>query len=591
MSTVFVSIYRWLFETEAERAQRKIGQRFVDDLMSRSVDENAQTMTVLENLLWVNGCATDLVIRTCTIPFWKACVELVDHDTGEWQNYRVCTVGSPGIGKTTSTSVLIYMLLKQEKTVLYHMRGKGWIYEFRCTVLSPATETEPQKHSCACKVYNENSFPQGIPSTNDKSVYYIVDPHMKRDSCNPSDSFKAKVIIVSSPNNLHWGGSAFGKRRSDIEPVRGGLLRYYPLWTLEELLDGRRSLNNSSGTNLDEKEVKRRYVQVGGVPRNVFRADHEYTQALSDQSTALADLTEAQVQRLAMRSNSPIVSHDSSDPKGALIGYKPREGETSFAVLDPCFVSFAVEKRVYEIHLNNVWEDIFNAADHGPAFEKFTWMLMVGHEKRSFDMRAPEGEKDMERPPNSMAVLLGGCSGWRIERNIVAAALMNPGVLFLPTDRQHEFIDFVYAEKNDDGQMHVHAFKATVAASHKAKKVGIKNFETALQVVQQDSDNNDQDDVQATVYFLVPSSRYQDFKTDPVVPTAVSPGIDFKVVEIPKPSCDLPNPAEVPPGAVQPPGPDDVLPPDPFLPPAAATVQSRKRKNHKRSSKKRTRGR
>jgi ABC-type microcin C transport system duplicated ATPase subunit YejF len=46
---------------------------------------------------------------------------------------RVGAVGTPGIGKTTSTSILIRMLLKKGRTayIWYEQKEKhGWKYEF-----------------------------------------------------------------------------------------------------------------------------------------------------------------------------------------------------------------------------------------------------------------------------------------------------------------------------------------------------------------------------------------------------------------------------------------------------------------------------
>ena len=48
-------------------------------------------------------------------------------------HYRVCGVGTPGIGKTTCTPILIRMLLTERHTVVYlvqTVKQSGWYYEF-----------------------------------------------------------------------------------------------------------------------------------------------------------------------------------------------------------------------------------------------------------------------------------------------------------------------------------------------------------------------------------------------------------------------------------------------------------------------------
>ena len=72
----------------------------------------------------------DIVIRNITEPFWQSCINVVDK---EGVRDRVAAVGSPGIGKTFATPILIRMLLKKNHTVVYLKRSvkiKGWYFEF-----------------------------------------------------------------------------------------------------------------------------------------------------------------------------------------------------------------------------------------------------------------------------------------------------------------------------------------------------------------------------------------------------------------------------------------------------------------------------
>ena len=47
---------------------------------------------------------------------------------------------------------------------------------------------------------------------NQPSTYYIVDPGNTKDDCNPPVEFLGKVIIVTSPDDGHWGGTSFYER-------------------------------------------------------------------------------------------------------------------------------------------------------------------------------------------------------------------------------------------------------------------------------------------------------------------------------------------------------------------------------------------
>jgi hypothetical protein len=43
--------------------------------------------------------------------------------------------------------------------------------------------------------------PEDMPSLLDPETYYIVDPGMTKDSCNPSSIVKANVFINASPDS------------------------------------------------------------------------------------------------------------------------------------------------------------------------------------------------------------------------------------------------------------------------------------------------------------------------------------------------------------------------------------------------------
>jgi superfamily II DNA or RNA helicase len=123
-------------ESASSSGKRKAvakAEAFVEAIKKKLVPIKDTGMTVLYNVPMLEGPATavsHVVIRGITEPFWKACLKVVNADGN---HYRVCAVGSPGIGKTTCTTVLIRMLLKRKKTVVYLVREPekgGWYYEF-----------------------------------------------------------------------------------------------------------------------------------------------------------------------------------------------------------------------------------------------------------------------------------------------------------------------------------------------------------------------------------------------------------------------------------------------------------------------------
>ena len=75
---------------------------------------------------------------------------------------------------------------------------------------------------------------KNIESLDEPSTYYVVDPGETKNSGNPMAGFMPRVIIISSLDDKHWGRGEFQMHRAK----KTGVFRYYPLWTLTEVLRG-----------------------------------------------------------------------------------------------------------------------------------------------------------------------------------------------------------------------------------------------------------------------------------------------------------------------------------------------------------------
>jgi hypothetical protein len=126
---------------------------------------NSDGMSVLRDVNFLRGTEPfNVILRKITEDFWRKVIEATEHS-------RVCALGTPGIGKTFTTCILIRLLLLDNKTVVYRHRtleNDGTIYVF-----TPSTD------SAGTTTYNvgiqmESEFNK--KDTLNESTYYIVDP-------------------------------------------------------------------------------------------------------------------------------------------------------------------------------------------------------------------------------------------------------------------------------------------------------------------------------------------------------------------------------------------------------------------------------
>jgi hypothetical protein len=222
-------------------------------------------MSVLKNVVDLESYSTrDVVLRSITEDFWE---EVITSTSTQ----RVCAVGTPGIGKTTITCILIRLLLQQNRTVIYHIlttKNDGYVYMF--------TPISKDPLEIDVNVIAEKYFMYGDTEVNMTTMYYVADPGQTMEvSCNINNAFLGKVIIVASPNSKHWGGSDFRKERGASLP---GLFLNFPVWTLDELIAAKQYFKY----NLDDEKIINRYEQVGGVPRHIFTDDATFNGILRE---------------------------------------------------------------------------------------------------------------------------------------------------------------------------------------------------------------------------------------------------------------------------------------------------------------------
>jgi hypothetical protein len=229
---------------------------------------------------------------------------------------------------------LVKMLLEKGKTVVYLSRtvsNESWYYQF-----IPLADGEVEVH-----VFPEKLTPAQIPSLRDPDTYYLVDPGMTKDSCDPSEHDKAHVIINASPDERHWGESEFAKDRIGF---LGGVFRFYPLWKCWEVLAAAPFI----APHHTEDMTLARFREFGGVPRHVFAKSTETAE--KEQRAGIQLLTVEHVKGIVRE--DAFVLGEARQPKCSVMGY---ESLPPFSTPIPVVISHFVMELIAEKHMGMLW--------------------------------------------------------------------------------------------------------------------------------------------------------------------------------------------------------------------------------------------
>ena len=484
---------------------------------------NSGNMRVLRDVLSLEGVGKKNVIlrNNITEEFWQEVIASAS-------DYRVCAVGTPGIGKTTSTCILIRLLLERQQTIVYHVRTDdkvGYVYMF-----VPPTESTGDVD---VHVIPEAQFKCTDSRFNKESIYYVVDPGQTTMSCNPPNIYIGKVIIIASPDNRHWGGSEFEKERDGVS----GIFRFYPVWDVHELVAARQLFDRS----LSKPAITKRYEEVGGIPRHVFQSNTQFLATLQSQKNAINQLTEEQVQQLTLDDVNSAQTFGTNQPKSVIMVYKcPNRNFEDFTV---AVASRTVARLLVEKKMQFLWNVIVNrggvrGSTSWLSFEIYCQNLMIGTNGLKFiDYKYHNGTNLKARTDEiASSIQLGGCSKITgTNGSLIAAAKKKENILFYSLKPKYVLIDFVYRKDNT-----IYAFQVTAAATHSCSA---KHLKAAIMEAGEQFDflfHYLTFDARYTKFKLEPVNPFKDDNAIPVQPPRLIDDWTIKVIRIPGPNEDLP---------------------------------------------------
>jgi DNA polymerase III delta prime subunit len=457
------SLYR--NRVENTLAERRTAQCFADTLIRAPLVpiRNSNDMHLLFGLpvLETGEAGGAIVVRSISTAFWNSSIDMVHTSQG-----RVLVMGVPGVGKTTTTPLLIRELLLRGQNVVYHIKSATrtkWYYQFIPTRKCGKVER------VEAEVFHEKLDLCDIPSLGLNSTYYIVDPSHTKDDCNPPPGFPAKVIIVALSDSCHWGGSYFGRQRGLVSQT--GIKMGYPQWSCEELVAAQPILDPA----LDATTVRARFRLFGGIQRNVFCSNEAEQDQIQEQDLALNELTFKGVAMITSGTMDAMDTFASGEPKSVLMGFFPRERTFSSKRAD--LLSDAIRDKLYARWLGNVCVKpihCFFKPQGRSILHAYVRSLLTSRNMwhRSFDAVRIDGEE-------SNRLCFPHCKDARVVPDPVSAVATCGApsfVLFHSSIGSFETVDCIF--KDDENK--IYAIQTVVSRLHCVGLTATQKLQSAL---------------------------------------------------------------------------------------------------------------
>ena len=435
------------------------------------------------------GRTSNVVVRNADNAFWTNCIaELNDPEKRD----RVAVVGTPGIGKSTTAFFLVKLLLQQGKTVVYLRCSKKETNHY--VQLIPTDDVVESN----LRIYPESTKQTEIDALYDPNTYFIVDPGETKTNCDPEGDVAARVIIVASPDERHWGGSAFTKRTELGNS--GGMFRYFPPWTMAELIGGSKELRRAEVT---EEQVANLFQTFGGIPRQVFFPvdERENKEELQRKVNAL---TEQQVKDLVQGHVNFHAGFGVDQPHGGIVIFKPVD---RYFKVELELASDFVLQQVRRRFMSGLWNElvVYPTPISWQLLEEYLIEMLL--EENTYTSRGCVG-KTHPAYNHHQRIQVGGCNEKALAGDCTTAVRNGlDHVLYFSSSRTHPLYDMIYKTGNI-----YYAFQVTLGKSHDAKQRQIDALISSLSIGTGGRE--------LYLFFAVHGGIYDDFVTQPVEPQA-----------------------------------------------------------------------
>jgi hypothetical protein len=413
---------------------------------------------VLKDTPDFDGEVVDIFVRKSMKELW----ELVDKTVkSKPRKQPVCVVGSPGIGKSTTFLFFMRQLLLKGKTVTYLHRTIAKESFFFQMV------PDPKGGDPVINVFPESADFSILPTMDDPEAYLLLDCGKTKDSCDWSESIRAKLVINASPDSSHWGGNEFAKQRIVGRATDGGVFLYAPSYTLSELLVVVPLIDKEATT----ESIKEDFFFFGGSLRQYISSNQDKDDFKDKQSHDLEAL-------MSLSHYEEIIAGEvgvdfkSPNPTSAVVSVEPDPSCTEkrkyrkpqsqalsrFVLLEAAKL---MERKLFSL----AKED---RPDNWKYMELLLKAQLTKEKPREYTIRPCVGMKSPEWT-NTREVTLGGCIDEKEVMDMFKkSASLSSGetnTLLYSRDENHKLFDMVYRDTDDT----FHAFNATIQGKNRKK--------------------------------------------------------------------------------------------------------------------------
>ena len=264
---------------------------------------------------------------------------------------------------------------------------------------------------------------------------------------------KAFTIVAPSPNPAHY------KQFMKVF----GQIRLLPLWSLEEVLELRKSMPNAPS----EEEVQQRFGVFGGIPRSIFAKNQNKVNTTL--ITAIENFNLSSIEAFFKTGQLPETDVAHADGSHKIIHAELNE---IFESTRLAFNSKYIEKQVLDLELdkrNKEYLRFFsNALEHGPTkiLAGTMYDYFVKHKIAKRAKKSWEQEEVFKQDPILKHVKPGGYE-MPVEDKVFFMK-MKPGTFVVPSQAGFPAADALL-RLDIEGQAYLVVFSATVGKEHNLK--------------------------------------------------------------------------------------------------------------------------